>query len=95
MDGLSVDHPHLGVFLPDGVMFEISASTGNESGLWRSEYAVNANGDQFTLTSGGANCFDTMGFDSCGTPDEEVLDFDLDSTSMQIDIYGYTKMTTP
>jgi hypothetical protein len=94
MDNLDADHPHVGVFLPDGVMFEVSAAAGDESGLWRSRYAINANGDQFTLTSGGEGCIDTMGFDSC-TPDEadEVLDFSRTGNSMQFDVYGYTKIT--
>ena len=100
MDGLDAAHPHLGVFLPDGVMFEISAAAGDESGLWRSEYAVN--GAEFTLISDTALCIDTMGFDSCPSPEQdEVLDFELDGTSMvlsygegeEYEEYAYTKIT--
>jgi hypothetical protein len=100
MDGTAEGEPHLGVFLPDGVMFEISAAAGDESGLWRSEYAVN--GTEFTLTSNTPICIDTMGFDSCVSPEaDEVLDFALTGTSMVLtyddgvdfEEYAYTKIT--
>jgi hypothetical protein len=98
MDDLPAAEPHLGVFLPGGVMFEISAAAGDESGLWRSEYSVNANGDQFTLTSDTPICIDTMGFGSCGGADpDEVYNLVLTGTTMAIgeagDQYNYTKIT--
>lgn len=99
LDGTEADHPHLGVFLPDGLMFEISAAAGSEAGLWRSDYAVNEARDLFTMSSFGENCIDTMGFDSCIEPLEEALTLELDGDVMRLsadgDSYEYTKFTTP
>jgi hypothetical protein len=92
----------VGVFLPDGILFEVSAAEGDEAGLWRSRYELN--GDVLTLFGGGADCFDTMGEDSCEptevSEDLEVLELTATSLHLYTDVdpqdvqdYAYTKIT--
>jgi hypothetical protein len=97
-DDTEADHPHLAVFFPDDVLFEVSADVGAEAGLWRSPYSVD--GAELTLIAGGEGCLDTMGFASCEeTEVEEVLNMTVTSTTLTLDdgdeSYSLTKVSTP
>jgi hypothetical protein len=92
------EHPYMTVFLPEGLLFDVSADEGLEAGLFRWTYAVN--GNQLELTSGGDECIDTTGdYDSCGEDIVETPSFTLDGNALSIDygqefgVFEYTKIT--
>jgi len=101
LDGTAEDHPHLGVFLPGGTLFEVSTAAEDEAGLWRSRFEVNVAGTELTLFGGGEDCFDSMGFPSCELTEaegEEVLDLMLTDATLELvdveqEVYSYTKIT--
>jgi hypothetical protein len=101
LDGTAEDHPHLGIFLPGGTLFEVSTAAEDEAGLWRSRFEVNVAGTELTLFGGGQDCFDSMGFPSCELTEaegEEVLDLTLTDATLELvdveqEVYSYTKIT--